>query len=172
MLGNTFSAIAGIIGPLILAAFQSSLCELTLDLYIYMHSSVYLSIHPSVDPFIHLFIHPSIHPSIHSFIRPSIYFYIYSFTKLLIHLTKHSPIHPSIHIFIYPCKIFFIWLLKPLHHPSIHQSISELLGMESTVLTNPWSECVRSYLMVLLGDIYSSRWVEHSNEADGRNHGS
>ena len=67
-----------------------------------MHPFTYLSIHPSIHPFICPSIHPFTHLSIHPSIHPSIYPFIY----------------PSIHLSIYP---FIIYVYNTQHHK--HQVI-------------------------------------------------
>ena len=59
----------------------------------------YLSIYPSIHPYIYLSIHPSIHISIHPSIHPYIYLSIHPYSYLSIHPSIHPPFHnPSIHL--------------------------------------------------------------------------
>ena len=78
----------------------------------FFHSSIYISIHPSIYPFIYLYIHSSIHISIHLSIYPFIYLYIHSFICISIHLSIHPFIYPYIHSSIYisitPCTVVVV----------------------------------------------------------------
>ena len=89
-----------------------------ISLFLSIHPFINPSVYPSIHPSIRLFIHPSIqsiHPSIHSFIHSS---------NPLIHPSIHPSIHssnpsiqPSIHPSIHPP-------IYPYIHPSIYSYIN------------------------------------------------
>ena len=113
-------------------------------MYVCMHPSVCLSVHPLIYPSIPPYVHPAIHPStcpshpcISPPILPSIYPFIYSscFNPLIqqpIHLSTHSSFHSFIHSLIHPST-------HPPIHPSTHPSIYSCLVHRESHLTQAHS---------------------------------
>ena len=106
----------------------------------FIHSSIYISIHISIYPFIYLYIHSSIYISIHHIyisihhiyisIHLSIYPFIisiYPFIYLYIHSSIYISIHHiyiSIHLSIYPFIYLYIHSSYLYIHSSIYISIT------------------------------------------------
>ena len=82
------------------------------SIYLSIHPFIQPSVHPSVHPSLHASMHPCIHASMHPCIHPSIHPSVHPERERDIYIYIYICVYTYIYIYIYTCMYMYIYVLQ------------------------------------------------------------